>query len=69
MNKTYDDFGDPCSEIRVLPLPGSANILCGKRGYYREIAFRKERNEKLADSCKYPLPDWDDLKVYFPAEE
>lgn len=59
-----DDYGDSVKEIRVLPLPGDANILCGIRGYMKEIAFRRERNKKLAPDCRYPLPRWQDLRVY-----
>jgi hypothetical protein len=64
-NTITDDHSDEVTEARVLPLPGDANIICGRRGYEREISFRRERNRELAESCRYPLPSWESLRVYF----
>lgn len=63
-----DDFGHECTEVRVLPYGGGGNILCGHRGYCREIAGRIERNRELAPNCRYDLPAWESLKVYFPED-
>lgn len=59
-----DDYGYQTKELRVLPSGGDSNILCGKRGYDREIAYRKERNQTLGDQFKFKLPAWEDLRVY-----
>lgn len=59
-----DDFGDIVTEARVLPSGGS-NIICGKRGYNREMSFRRERNKTLHDGAKFDLPAWESLKIYF----
>lgn len=69
MSKLIDDFGYECNEIRVLPTGGDSNILCSKRGYFREIAYRKERNLELGDSFKFKLPAWEDLKIYDKLED
>ena len=62
------------SEIRRLPLgddegipenekSNSAVLVCYNH-YLAEIKWRKMCNESLADSCKFDLPLWQDLKVY-----
>lgn len=62
--KIIDDYGDEVTEARILPIGGSGNIICGRRGFNREMNFRRERNKTLDDSAKFPLPSWDSLKIY-----
>lgn len=61
-----DDHGDECREVRILPIGGGGNILCGRRGYEREMRFRRDR---IKDGVPFDLPSWDSLKVYFPEQE
>ena len=64
MKKTLtDDFDYVCDELRVLPLAGTSNLLVGRRGYEREIAWRRER---IAAGVPYDLPAWDALEIYAP---
>ena len=65
----YDDYGYECQELRVLPSGGDSNILCSKRGYLREIAYRKERNNSLGSFALFKLPAWEDLAVYDKIED
>lgn len=58
-----DDFGHECTEVRILPAGGGGNILCGRRGYEREMAFRRER---LRAGVPFDLPTWETLEIYFP---
>ena len=60
-----DDHGFECTEVRVLPYGGGGNILCGRQGYEREIAFRKSR---IKAGVAFDLPAWESLKIYFPNE-
>jgi hypothetical protein len=62
----WDDFGDQCAEVRRLPLAGGANILCGRRGYDLEIAFRRAR---VRCGVHYDLPAWESLEIVFPKKE
>lgn len=43
--------------------------LCSKRGYLREIAYRKERNKSLGLFALFKLPKWEDLRVYDKIED
>ena len=67
-NFLFDDYGDTCKETRVLPYP-NGNIICGRKGYFREISWRKDRNKELAKEAQYSLPLWEDLRVYDKIEE
>jgi len=40
-----DDFGHEVTEARVLPIGGDGNIICGRVGYAREIANRRESTQ------------------------
>lgn len=53
-------------EVRVLPVGGEGNAILCRTCFYREIAFRKERNLELSPDCRFDLPAWDTLKVYAP---
>lgn len=64
-----DDYGYTCMELRVLPLNGDGNILVSRQGLERELKHRIEINAKLADSCKWKLPAWEDLRVYATLNE
>lgn len=61
-----DDYGYECHETRLLPLGGGANIICSRRGFDREIAFRKKRNSSRVNPVATPFlfPAWEDLEVY-----
>lgn len=60
-----DDHGDTVTEARVLPTGGGSNIICGRRGYEKEMKFRREENKRLTESARYDLPTWESLPVYF----
>lgn len=60
-----DDYDDTVTEARILPTGGGSNIICGRRGFNQEIAFRKERNKTLEGSARFDLPTWESLTVYF----
>lgn len=68
-----DDYGFESPEIRVLPIGGGGNILCGRRGYLREMAFRRERNAAkagpMAVANPFDTPAWEDLEIYWPKPE
>lgn len=64
-----DDFGYECRELRVLPLNGNGNILVSPQGLERELKHRRMINKDLAESCKWDLPKWEDLRVYDKIEE
>ena len=63
-----DDYGYECTETRKLPLDGGANIICSRRGYEREMAYRRERNAAkyglMAVANKYEIPSWESLELY-----
>ena len=59
-----DDYGYQTNELRVLPSGGSSNILCSRRGYESEIAWRRERNKELEEGCQFKLPTWEELRIY-----
>lgn len=72
MEKMLDDYGNSEVLIKVLPVSkeaGGSNILCGHAGYIREMAWRKERNKDLSPECRFDLPNWDDLEVYFDGRD
>ena len=56
-----DDFGYSCTETRKLPIGGGGNVICSKRGYEREMEFRRERRR---DGVPFDLPKWEELEVY-----
>ena len=60
-----DDYGNECAVVRVLPIGGGGNILTGRAGYEREMAFRRER---IRAGVAFDLPSWESLAVYFPKE-
>lgn len=57
-----DDHGIPSAEIRVLPTGGSGNALVGRRGYEKEMTFRRER---IRAGVPFDLPTWESLRVYW----
>ena len=60
---TCDYDHETRDEIRKLPLGGHGNILCCRRHYELEIAFRRVRaHETGADVWQFPA--WGDLDVY-----
>lgn len=63
-----DDYGYECTEARKLPLGGGANIICPRRGYEREMAYRRERNAaksgSMAVANKFDTPSWESLEIY-----
>ena len=65
---TCDHDHDTKEEIRRLPMgsePGHGNILCCKKHYQEEIAFRKGRNKEVW--TPFDLPKWEDLDIYSEA--
>jgi hypothetical protein len=58
---SFDDHGNFCEEVRVLPIGGGGNILVGFLSYKKEMEFRVER---IAAGVPFDLPDWDSLEVY-----
>jgi hypothetical protein len=65
----FDDYDDKTSCVKKIPLPDGANILAGRRGFDREMAWRKQRNKELAASTAYPnyykIFRWEELETYF----
>jgi len=61
-----DDYDRECLECRILPVGGGGNIICGIMSYCKEIAFRKVRNDDLAECLHFDLPSWRSLEIYFP---
>jgi len=54
------------NEVRVLPhtkTPLHGNDILCRSCFNREIAYRRERNLRLADFAKYDTPAWEDLRV------
>lgn len=49
-------------EVRVLPTGERSNALLCHACFEREIAWRKERNPKVAQP--FDLPEWGSLEVY-----
>lgn len=64
-NHMIDDHNVPCSEVRLLPLPGGAALHVGRASYDREMAFRRQRT---AAGAPYDLPAWEALEVVFNAD-
>lgn len=60
------DGAGPCAvgEIRVLPMGGGSNGLLCRQCFYKEIAYRQDRNRTLEEQNKFTLPTWDELEVY-----
>ncbi len=61
------DGGHCCTEtgeVRVLPLPGGANLILCMTCYAREMQWRKERNRELSTDAQYDRPVWSDLTIY-----
>jgi len=60
--------GDKCTsaagEVRVLPTGGDSNAILCRSCFNHEMQFRRERNQDLADDCKFSLPAWETLRVY-----
>lgn len=65
MEKMIDDYGNSEVIVRVIPLPGDANILAGLRGFRKEMNFRRERNKQLSKEAQFPIYNWEDLEIYF----
>lgn len=57
-----DDHGNEVIEARKLPIGGGANIITGRAGYEKEMAFRRER---IRSGVQFDFPSWDSLAVYF----
>lgn len=55
----------PDGEVRTLPVGTDGNALLCRTCFNLEIHFRRERNQHLEDSCKFPLPLWDALSIYW----
>lgn len=55
---------DPKGEVRVLPLPGEANLMLCRDCFTHEMIWRRQRNLDLCREAQYPIPAWSDLKVY-----
>jgi hypothetical protein len=58
-------------EIRVLRLskdPLGSNLLICRACFEHELRWRRVRNTELSPEAAFPLPAWEDLKVYNPGE-
>jgi len=52
------------SEVRVLSTGGSSNAILCRACFEYELAWRKDRNKKLAKEVCFKLPLWESLPVY-----
>lgn len=62
-NLITDDHGRRCTEVRVLPIGRSGNIIVGRTSYEAEMSFRRER---IAEGVPFDLPKWEELEIYKP---
>lgn len=60
------DGAGPCKEgeVRVLPAGGDANLILCRACYTRELWWRRDRNQALAESARFARPAWETLRVY-----
>jgi hypothetical protein len=60
--------GDHCrsdiGDVRLLPTGGGSNLILCRPCYEHEIAWRRSRNNDLAEWARFDLPAWADLTVY-----
>lgn len=53
-----DDYAQPCTETRKLPLAGGGNAIVGYKSFLKEMEFWKEIGET-------EFPEWESLEIYF----
>ena len=51
-------------EVKLLPLPGDANLILCRSCHSHEIRWRRERNRELSQEARFPLPEWESLTKY-----
>ncbi len=51
-------------EVRVLPTGGGGNLILCRACYGHEMAYRRERNRRLAGDARFDIPAWESLAVY-----
>lgn len=54
--------------VRRLPVAGGGNLHLCRACFDHEMAFRRWRNQDLAESEHYPLPAWETLCPMWPDE-
>lgn len=55
-------------EVRMLPLPGRANLQLCKRCFGRELRWRYERNRGLGRELRYSTPSWEESRTPWEGE-
>lgn len=53
-------------ETRWLPTGGDGNAILCRACFCHEMAFRRERNQKLSVSCRFLVPAWESLRINSP---
>lgn len=55
---------DPHSHVRVLPIGGGGNLILCYDCFIVEMEWRQHMNNLLGVTARWPIPKWEDLKVY-----
>lgn len=64
-NQNCDGSGPHAAgQVRLLPMGGGGNGILCKKCFYKEIAYRKDRNKDLGEFAKFDLPTWESLEIY-----
>ncbi len=56
----------PDGEVRVLPTGGDSNAILCRACFQHEIRWRRGENLRRGADNQFPLPTWEELKVYDP---